>query len=219
MITPTVITGPFRGAGAAKVRRSQRQDQSQGQSQIGINTQTQGIKGSANNSAYNDQTVAPSQQTNITTEVPNPAPAVFAPALAVAPETCMGSTSVGGSVSNGVIGVGIGVGSTWKSEDCERRMYARSLQALGQPQAALYLLAQNENVKKALQQAGVKLAGLEQPAAPAPATAQTQSVGATPTGTPVTPAVASPDPAKVTCRGNQVKMRAAITGEWFCLDR
>ena len=85
-------------------------------------------------------------------DIPRQAPAVWAPALAVAPETCMGSTSGGASTPFG----GLSFGTSWKSDDCELRMFARALQALGQPGAALILLGQNnERVRRALEAAGV----------------------------------------------------------------
>lgn len=82
-----------------------------------------------------------------------PAPSAFAPALTSAPETCFGSTSAGASGGNGIFGFGLSFGTTWKSDDCELRMFARSLQALGESKAALALLAQNEKVAAALKEA------------------------------------------------------------------
>jgi len=86
-----------------------------------------------------------------------PAPSAFAPALTSASETCFGSTSAGASGGNGIFGFGISFGTTWKSDDCELRMFARSLRELGQGQAALALLSQNEKVAKALKDAGVEV--------------------------------------------------------------
>lgn len=85
-----------------------------------------------------------------------PAPSAYAPALTSAPETCFGSTSAGASGGNGIFGFGISFGTTWKSDDCELRMFARSLQALGETKAALALLAQNEKVAAALKEAAGK---------------------------------------------------------------
>ena len=84
------------------------------------------------------------------------APSAFAPALTSAPETCFGSTSAGASGGNGIFGFGLSFGTTWKSDDCELRMFARSLQALGETKAALALLAQNEKVAAALKEAAAK---------------------------------------------------------------
>lgn len=94
-------------------------------------------------------------------EVPASAPSMGAPALTAVPETCMGSTSTALTGSGGMISAGLSFGTTWKSESCERRMFARSLQALGSQYAtaALALLAQDENVAKALKAAGVPIPG------------------------------------------------------------
>ena len=66
----------------------------------------------------------------------------------------MGSTAVGASTPFG----GVSIGSTFKSDDCELRMFARSLSALGQNDAALALLAQNPKVAEALKPSGFKAA-------------------------------------------------------------
>ena len=94
-------------------------------------------------------------------DYPAQAPPAFAPNLVAAPETCMGSTAIGASTPFG----GVAIGSTYKSDDCELRMFARSLSALGQNEAALALLAQNAKVAAALRAVGTKAAWLpkEQP--------------------------------------------------------
>lgn len=115
---------------SARAKQSQQQDQGQGQ-----------IQGNSN-SIEGDNV-----------RVYAPAPSAFAPALTSAPETCFGSTSAGASGGNGIFGFGVSFGSTWKSDDCELRMFARSLQALGETKAALALLAQNEKVAAALKEA------------------------------------------------------------------
>lgn len=91
-------------------------------------------------------------------DTPRQAPPAFAPNLVAAPETCMGSTAVGASTPFG----GVSIGSTFKSDDCELRMFARSLSALGQNEAALALLAQNPKVAAALRAVGAKAAWLQQ---------------------------------------------------------
>lgn len=149
------------------------QGQSQGQKQKQGQAQGQ--------SQNNRQTIAPSQSVSVAgDEIPAQAPSVFLPGLAVAPETCMGSTTAGGSAGFGGTGFSIGFGTTWKSADCELRMFARSLQQLGQNGAALALLAQNENVAKALRAAGVPIPG--------------DKVASSPAGVPV--ALAAPSPAR-----------------------
>jgi hypothetical protein len=64
-------------------------------------------------------------------------PGIVAPALTTTlTETCMGSTSVGGAV----LGFGITVGSTWKDEECVRRLHAREVSALGEKDVAKEVL-------------------------------------------------------------------------------
>jgi hypothetical protein len=143
-----------------KQKQNQSQGQEQGQSQSSRNTNKQ--------NQNNDQSIAPNQVVKFSNETlaPASAPGVFAPALAVAPETCMGSTSGGGSGSNGLIGFGISFGTTWKSDSCELRMFARSLHSLGLNGAALALLAQDERVALALKDVGIKVPkAAEQPTA------------------------------------------------------
>ena len=135
------------------------QEQSQGQTAVGVGV---GIsEGSHSNSGGNTQGVSINhpRQHRI-------APGASAPALAVAPETCMGSTSAGVSTPFG----GIIAAGSWKSEGCERRMNARSLSGLGYPVAALYLLALDPDVRTALIQAGVDL-----PTPPAPVVAEART--------------------------------------------
>jgi hypothetical protein len=95
-----------------------------------------------------------SANTNVTVEGDREqiAPA-YAPGLVAAPETCMGSVAGGGSF----LPFGLSFGTTYKSNDCELRMFARSLQSLGHMTAATLLLATNEEVAKALIDAGYPL--------------------------------------------------------------
>lgn len=80
-------------------------------------------------------------------------PPAYAPGLVAAPETCMGSVAGGGSF----LPFGLSFGTTYKSSDCELRMFARALQSMGQFRAAILLLATNEDVAKALLEAGYEL--------------------------------------------------------------
>jgi len=122
--------------------RGQAQQQGQGQAQ----GQTQSAT----------QTVTLGVATGAAVEVPRRAPAIAAPDLVAAPETCMGSTSAGIGLPLSVFG-GITFGTTWRSESCERRMNVRALMALGLAEAALALLAQDETVAAALRAAGVRV--------------------------------------------------------------
>lgn len=94
-------------------------------------------------------------------EIPASAPSVFTGSLVASPETCLGSFQAGGSGSNGLISFGLTFGKTYVDPDCTRRMYARSLMLLGGQYnvAAVALLAQDENVAKALRAAGVPIPG------------------------------------------------------------
>lgn len=135
----TNINGQQQGQG-------QKQGQKQGQGQ------KQKVDGSGNStvSIEGDRT-----------EIPGQAPAIFSPNLVAAPETCMGSMSAGGGAGFGGTSFGINFGTTWKSVDCERRMYAKALVALG-PQyvtAALVLLSNNSEVEQALVNAKIVIPG------------------------------------------------------------
>ena len=150
--------------------QGQRQGQGQGQGQVNQPQQT--ISGDS----YNVE--APPRQ----------APPAIAPNLTAVPETCMGSAAVGASTPFG----GVSFGSTYKSEDCELRMYARALMALGKNDAALALLAQNAKVAEALRATGTKAAWLKDEKDQSPAlAAQAQSHSAVAT-VPSTPFTQSP---------------------------
>lgn len=71
-------------------------------------------------------------------------PTAIAPPLTTTlTETCMGSSSLGGSV----LGFGISAGSTWRDIECMRRLNARELaNTLGDRQAARELMCGNEDV-------------------------------------------------------------------------
>lgn len=82
------------------------------------------------------------------------APAFGAPGLAASDEACMGSSSGGAGVSAGAVGVSVTFGSTWESYNCNLRMFAQQLRLAGAPKAAIMILANHPEVKKALQEAG-----------------------------------------------------------------
>lgn len=86
-----------------------------------------------------------------------PASTATAPALTSGPQTCMGSTSIGGQGMS----FGVSIGTTWRDSDCVRRLNANALVQLGHKDAALALLAQNDDVADALKAAGVSFATLE----------------------------------------------------------
>ena len=76
---------------------------------------------------------------------------VVAPALSTTfSETCMGSTSVGAGFAGGALTVG----STWRDEDCVRRLNAREIRTYGDIQASKELMCGNEEVKLAYRRVG-----------------------------------------------------------------
>lgn len=84
-------------------------------------------------------------------------PDVMTSNLAVGFNSCMGSTSVGGSGP----GIGISIGSSWKDEDCNRRNMAGTLGTLAMhgmaPKFAAveYLCATDDKVRDALSRSGM----------------------------------------------------------------
>lgn len=102
--------------------------------------------GSSSTNAGNAQSItsnsyAPDRQTIVA------APSVFAPALTTTlTETCMGSTSLGVSV----LGFGASGGSTWKDNECVRRLNARELaQTLNDREAAREVICGNNEIFRA----------------------------------------------------------------------
>lgn len=67
-------------------------------------------------------------------------------------ETCMGSTSGGGSVA----GFGLTIGATWRDSECVRRLNARELNAMGMRDAAVELMCDNPDVQAAMARTGLK---------------------------------------------------------------
>lgn len=81
-------------------------------------------------------------------DVPRQAPAIAAPGLTTTlSETCMGSTSAGGSGP----GFGLTIGSTWRDVECVRRLNARELRAMGYPTAGKELMCDNDDVRAAFE--------------------------------------------------------------------
>lgn len=133
------------------------QEQHQKQHQQQQQGQLQGQKQGQNNK----QVIAPSQTVN-EGDTPAQAPAIFSPNLTSSPEACMGSISGGGGAGFNGVSFGFNLGSTWTNQECQDRMNARTLSALGQNQAALeYLAAANPKIADALKRAGVKVSALE----------------------------------------------------------
>lgn len=115
--------------------QSQHQNQYQGQSQkalgVGVGVGVGGSGGANSNSI----------QVNDSRDTP---PAI-APGLAASNEACMGSSSAGGSAAV----FGFSIGTTWKNADCERRMNAKTIAALGDTEAAKALLCTDPKIAAA----------------------------------------------------------------------
>lgn len=79
-------------------------------------------------------------------------PNVGAPGLASAinNDLCVVSASMGGSG----VGFGFAIGMQYRDEDCVRRVNARQLYNMGYAKASVLLMAQDPNVRKALEDAG-----------------------------------------------------------------
>jgi hypothetical protein len=115
------------------------------------NSSAQGGTGTATQS-QNAQNAGNAQNITFNSTTPTKttlraAPTVYAPALTTTlTETCMGSTSAGGSG----IGFGFSVGSTWNDKQCVRRLNAREIaQTLGDRDAARALMCQDADVARA----------------------------------------------------------------------
>ena len=117
----------------------------------------------SNNGSYNGSTVT--TKTNRIT-----ATGVAAAGLTSGPETCLGSTSVGGSVS----GVGVSLGTTRVDRDCNIRLYSRTLAGLGLNTAAVQMLCYSPEAAQALAAQGIHCA--VGPNAPPPPPAYTGSI-------------------------------------------
>lgn len=149
--------------GNANSNNSNRNNQSQSQSSTNVNVnqnsnhqgqgQLQGQK-QGQSQGQSNSAVGSGNSTSVSFDDKYQAPAVSAPGLTSAPETCMGSTSFG--VSGPM--AGLSFGSTYKNEDCEKRMYARALNNLGLKDAALAVLAESPTVAAALAKTGFKAA-------------------------------------------------------------
>jgi hypothetical protein len=86
-------------------------------------------------------------------------PSVVAPALTTTlTETCHGSTTAGGSGA----GFGLAFGSTWKDEECIRRLHARELRAMGQSGVSMQVMCGSDVVADAARLYAERTAGVDQ---------------------------------------------------------
>ncbi|MEN3292276.1 MAG: hypothetical protein V7642_1529 [Burkholderiales bacterium] len=81
----------------------------------------------------------------------NPVATAVAPALSSSNDTCMGSTSVGGSA----VSFGFSVGSTWTDANCVMLKNAREMWNMGFRGAALARLCMDDLNKEALESTGI----------------------------------------------------------------
>ena len=116
-----------------------------------------GVGTASSNQSQNAQNAGNQQNINFNsttprTQVVKSVPATYAPALTTTlTETCMGSTSAGGSG----VGFGFSLGSTWNDKQCVRRLNAREMaQTLGDRDAARALMCQDVDVARAYQAIG-----------------------------------------------------------------
>lgn len=93
----------------------------------------------------------------------NPVATAIAPALSSSNDTCMGSTSLGGSS----VGFSLSVGSTWTDDNCVMLKNAREIWNMGFKGAALARLCMDTLNKEALEATGIRC--------PARSTTTTQS--------------------------------------------
>lgn len=111
---------------------------------------------------------------------PRQAPAFAAPSLSASNEACMGSSSGGAGVSAGAVGISATFGTTWQSEQCERRMNGQQMRLAAENlpaqdrvainKAVLLLLANDPAVDAALKAAGYKSPVTTTPVAVTPTT-------------------------------------------------
>lgn len=101
----------------------------------------------------------------------NPVSTAVAPALASSNDTCMGSSSLGGSA----VAFSFSVGSTWIDENCVMLKNAREIWNMGFKGAALARLCMDPLNKEALETTGIKCPPRASAAASSPAVASTAS--------------------------------------------
>lgn len=121
-------------------------------------TNTNSNANSGNNSKNSNTASGNTTNTAVTVQGDNvtyqaakiPVATAYAAGLTASNGTCMGSTSAGGQGMT----FGFSIGSTWKDSDCNRRYNAQALAAVGQAKAAIALLCQDKDIRKAMEDAG-----------------------------------------------------------------
>jgi hypothetical protein len=141
----TAFGGSAKSSSDSSSYSSAKQEQGQFQAQ------SQSAKSSVKDSGNSKASVSVAAQKR------NPVATAYAAPLVAADDTCMGSTSAGGQG----VGFGLSIGSTWSDADCVRRKDARELHNMGYRPAAIALLCQSANVRKAMKDAGTPCVGSE----------------------------------------------------------
>ena len=101
-----------------------------------------------------------------------PVSTATAAALTASPESCMGSSSIGGQG----VGFGLSIGTTWENDACQARMDAKTLQALGYADAARARLCALESYRDAFAASGQPCGAPGTPVAASPPQAQQAAV-------------------------------------------
>lgn len=167
-------------------RSTNQQHQQQAQQQH--QQQSQAVRNAGNNTG-NSSAASVGNTTSVVGDVNHyqappraPVSSAIAPSLVSGADTCMGSTTVG---AQGV-GVGFSFGNTWTDDNCVMLKNSTILWNMGKADAAVALLCNNVQVRKALEQAGTPCPdGRPQPQPQptvAPAMVQTVAVPAEPLG-------------------------------------
>lgn len=120
-----------------------------------VNTALGGTGGTGVGGSQSQSATTGSQSIYVEAQKRNPVATAYAAPLVAADDTCMGSSSVGAQG----IGLGLSVGSTWKDDDCVRRKDAREIHNMGFKPAAITLMCQNAQVRKAMSDAGTPCVG------------------------------------------------------------
>ncbi len=145
---PAFADTTMAGAGASSSSVSG----AQAQSGVAVN-RTENLQGQQASQAI---TFNPASLPTSTEMTVRSAPEVVAPALTTTlTETCMGSSS--GGVSG--VAFGISVGSTWTDKDCQNRLNARQLAAMGYRAAARVVMCANPIVRQAFKDTGLPCPG------------------------------------------------------------
>lgn len=115
------------------------------------NSNVQGQKqGQGQSQSQGNSAVGQGNTTSVTSQYTAAAGTAYSAPLVASPDTCMGSSSMGGQGMT----FGFSLGSTWTDENCERLKNSRELRKAGFARAANALLCMNSDVRDAMKVAG-----------------------------------------------------------------